>query len=255
MRYKLILAILLLSASTMAQKTFKTKKHSLSSSHKEVFQVDKKSKDRHGFYYVINTNSKDTLVTGHYINNKPTGVWHYYDKNATLLFEYDYSNFGLKSIQTGIGYDSTYIISNGNFQFDKVDNPQLYLGYKNEAITELAMKLKLPIEVIKAQKSGMCIYSFVIDENGQLGNIQTAQSLSIEFDNQVIEALSNLRKQWHPAHKNQTAIASQTALVIEFGSNLNTQPDYPLLPYEWHLQINYNIVTKAKVVTRTTKVY
>lgn len=248
MRNFLIYTLLFISAASYGQKKYKTIKRPLSSVRKEIYRIDKKTKQKEGFYYVVNTQTEDTLVVGNYLNDNKVGLWKYFETDTTLFYTYNYDSNILSNPNNVSGGDSTYIKSNNEYVFASVDNPQLYGSYKNAAVTELAMAFTLPISILKEGKCGRFIYSFVVDETGVLKNIVVEQSSLKEFDTSVIKGLQALKENWLPAKKDGKVCDSKTFLFIDIANDKSKVQDIENTPYLWHLDLIYGGISSK--VTR-----
>ena len=106
-------------------------------------------------------------MIGNYLNDQKTGLWAYNRMNGDKYFEFNYSSKTITSLYSDeLKSDSTFIMRDNNFVIDKVDNPQIYLGYENEAPIHLFTSIKLPIKIVENKIVGRSIASFVVDENG-----------------------------------------------------------------------------------------
>lgn len=249
MKKLLIYTLLFASVTCFGQKKYKTVKRTLSLNHKEVYSFEKKSKQKDGFYYILNVNTRDTLVCGTYANDAQTGVWKYYRKDATPYFEFDFDNEALCRYDRSEAEDLTYIKKGNIFVLDKVDNPQLYMGFENEAIMELATSIKLPLDIVKSGQSGKCLYSIVIDKNGKLSSIEVEASINKEFDRMVVDRVEGLKSKWIPVIKDGVPFESKTLLVIDiWNDSTSGQKTSDNTPYLWQLGLKY--FSKVKV-TRT----
>ena len=144
MKYLLLVFVGILFTHQAYSQNLKTKKKT-GRFVKEIYQVDKKSKQKEGFYYKISTSSKDTLVIGNYSNDQKTGLWTYNKKNGEKYIEFNYETKTIISFYGDeLKSDSTYILRDNEFVLDRVDHPQIYLGFENEPSTHIARNIKLP---------------------------------------------------------------------------------------------------------------
>ncbi|WP_282015309.1 energy transducer TonB [Marinifilum flexuosum] len=240
--------LLLISTQCFGQKKYKRVKHQITHLHKEIYQVDKKSKIKEGFYYVVNTRTKDTLVTGEYLNNKRIGIWKFYKKDSTPHLEYDYDRNQLASYNSGNRIDSTFIKKGDKYVLDKVDNPQIYIGFENQAEFDMIKKIKLPTELMEKHKSGSCLYSFIISKEGILKDITIEQSINKNLDKNAIKTIKELNYKWEPARQNGKPIDSKSFLLIEVFNHENFSKRDLGKVYFWHHMLFYRSVT---TITRT----
>lgn len=256
MKYLLLVFAGFLISHQAYSQNLKTKKKT-SQFTKEIYQIDKKSKTKNGFYYKISTSTKDTLVVGNYSNDQKTGLWTYNKMNGEKYLEFNYET---KTIASFCGdelkSDSTYILHDKKFVLDRVDHPQIYLGFENEPRTYIARNIKLPIEIVKNGISGKSVASFVVDENGKIRDQKIEFSLNKEFDKKILDVISKLTGDWVPATKDGKAFSSKIILTVDvqsmsqsFGKSLmNKEED---LPYLWHTVLTYSsVITTRKTVTR-----
>lgn len=214
---------------------------------KEIYQIDKKNKTKSGFYYKISTTSKDTLVIGNYLNDEKTGLWTYNKMNGEKYIEYNYNSKTITALYSEVlESDSTYIIRDNEFVLDKVDNPQIYLGFENEATFQIAASIKLPFDIVKNDITGRSLASFVVDENGKMRDLKIELSLSKELDKKILVEIKKLDGDWIPASKNGKAISSKVMFIVDVQkvsfNNKKTGLNKDL-PYLWHTLIGYSSVT------------
>ena len=110
---------------------------------REIFTVDKTTQLESGNYLKIDKKSKDTLISGTYINGVKSGIWRYFSKDNHLWMSY---NFDLKAfvlIPEEISKIDSFAIKNGDsFSYEKVDFPPVYLGFKNEVARNRSFKFR-----------------------------------------------------------------------------------------------------------------
>ena len=259
MKYLFLLLAGFLMSSQIYSQNLKTKKK-ISRFTKEVYQIDKKSKMKNGFYYKISKNSKDTLVVGNYLNGRKTGLWTYYKMNGEKYIEYNYSS---KTINALYGEahksDSTYIIRGNEFVLDKVDSPQIYLGFENEGQMNIATSIKLPINIMENNVTGRSIATFVVDEHGKMIDQKIELSLNKELDKKILDEIKKLEDNWIPAKKNGKAISSKIIFTLNVNNSSPNKQEANLkkeLPYMWQAELAYSSVVRTrKVISRRRMSY
>ena len=250
MKYLLLaFAGLLFTQQTYSQNLKTKKKTSLYA--KEIYQIDKKSKQKEGFYYRISTRTKDTLVIGHYSNDQKTGLWSYNKINGEKYIEFNYETKTIASFYGGeLKSDSTYILRDKKFILDRVDHPQLYLGFENEPLSHIAINIKLPIGIVKSGITGRSVASFVVNENGKIKDEKIEFSLSKEFDKKILDVITKLTGDWVPATKDGKAFSSKIILTVDVQTMSQSFGRIPMnkekdLPYLWHTVLSYSSVVRT----------
>jgi hypothetical protein len=247
MKYLLLVFVGILFTQQAYSQNLKTKKKTGLYA-KEIYQIDKKSKQKEGFYYKISTRTKDTLVIGNYSNNQKTGLWSYNNMKGEKYFEYNYETKTIASFKGGeLKSDSTYILHNKKFVLDRVDHPQIYLGFENEPLTHIARNIKLPIEIVKKGITGRSVASFVVGENGKIRDQKIEHSLSKAFDKKILDVISKLTGDWVPATKDGIAFSSKIILSVDVQTMAQSYGNIPMkkekeVPYLLHTVISYSSV-------------
>lgn len=255
MKYLLVVFVGILFANQAYSKSLKTKKKT-GRFIKEVYQIDKKSKQKEGFYYKISMATKDTLVIGNYSSDQKIGLWAYNKMNGEKYLEFNYET---KSITSFYGdklkSDSTYILRDNKFILDKVDHPQIYLGFEDEPIFHIARSIKLPLEIVKNGITGRSIASFVVGENGKIRDRKIELSLSKELDKKILDVINKLTGDWVPASKDGKSFSSKIILTLDVQTMSPSFEQTPMnevkdLPYLWHTVFSYSSVIRT---TRTIR--
>ncbi|RXQ95708.1 hypothetical protein EO244_07550 [Ancylomarina salipaludis] len=247
MKYFLLVVVSILFTHQAYSQNLKTKKKKNQFT-QEIYQIDKKSKAKNGFYYKISTISKDTLVIGNYLNDRKIGLWTYNKMNGEKYIEFNYETKTIASFYgSELKSDSTYILHGNKFVLDKVDHPQIYLGYENEALTYIVRNIKLPLEIVKNGVTGRSVASFVVDENGKIRDQKIEFSLNKEFDKKILDVISKLAGDWIPATKDDKAFSSKIILSLDVQSISHSSGRIPMnkeedRPYLWHTVLSYSIV-------------
>ena len=183
---------------------------------REIFTVDKTTQLESGNYLKIDKKSKDTLISGTYINGVKSGIWRYFSKDNHLWMSY---NFDLKAfvlIPEEISKIDSFAIKNGDsFSYEKVDFPPVYLGFKNEVARIAVSNFDIPNVFMEKHLSGISIASFVVDSTGKMKNFNRELVLSDEIMTQMEHMFSLIDGEWVPAKLNGHPVDSQILLVYD----------------------------------------
>lgn len=94
-KFALILITLFYILNCLAQETVKRKNYLLPSV-TEIYEVLKANDSvKQGLYQAF-FKRKIVLASGAYVNNKKSGVWHFYDTDGKLIENYNYTNLNLQ---------------------------------------------------------------------------------------------------------------------------------------------------------------
>lgn len=237
MKYLIVILSAILFSQNCYPQKLKTQKK-ITQLFKEIYQVDKKSKLKNGFYYKLSNSTKDTLVVGQYLNNEKSGIWKYQGMFKAKYFDYNYdTNTILEIYDNELKLDSAYVFKGSKFELDVVDHPQIYLGHKEEAQAYLARTIKLPNEIAKNGIEGRSAASFVIDSKGKLINPKIEFSLHKDMDETIIDLLTNMKGTWIPALKDGVNVASKIILIVDVGEN--GMGEVKKTSYIWQLRVMY----------------
>lgn len=183
---------------------------------REIYSVDKSTKQKCGKYLKLDRQTKDTLVFGEYKNDQKTGIWKYYADENKLWMAYDFDNKSLVVRPEKTGETETFSVFNGNtFSEQKVDNPPLYLGSKNEIEKIFLASIKLSPEITANSKSGICIVRFVVTKEGKIRDIVQELALTNDLIPQIKNILESMQSDWIPSKINKEAVDAQHMLVLD----------------------------------------
>ncbi|MDX5586036.1 MAG: energy transducer TonB [Aureibaculum sp.] len=220
-----ILFACLICTSMMCQDLKKKKKSGIS--YQEIFTVDKDSKERQGYYYKINKFSKDTLAKGKFEQGEQVGVWSFMGEKNSLYLKYDYDqNKLLKHNDKTLGRDSIHVKIGNDFKITIVDNPPIYLGYKNEIKHVIREELKPPTTIFKEAKSGMVVASFEVNQMGEVENFKIESSSNDKINEATVNSIENIKYGWIPASINGVPVISKMYIIYNFNfiSDPNNRP-------------------------------
>jgi len=211
----------------------------------EIFTIDKKSKLRNGEYLEIDKNSRDTLISGAFRNDFKTGTWKYNGKASKPWFTYDYDKKMLNRIPEEItNIDSFLIRKDGNFVFEKVDSPPLYIGYKDEVRNIIAIHFKVPVDIIINGLSDHSVASFVVDKNGEMTDFRIEKMQFKDVATNIFNAYKKIEGEWSPAIFKGQPVDSQIFLVIDISPPGLSSRTIPKIPNSLDVVINYMSVEK-----------
>ncbi|MBC7400159.1 MAG: hypothetical protein H7289_09455 [Mucilaginibacter sp.] len=88
---------------------------------------------KQGIYHAF-FDKKIVLVSGKYVNDKKVGTWHYFDRDGTLMQNYDYDNNKLsyeapEGFPSPLSYDIDYFIKDNDKATPPVRPGGRYFGY------------------------------------------------------------------------------------------------------------------------------
>lgn len=182
----------------------------------EIFQVDKKSKQRNGEYLKKKIDTKDTLVTGNYKEDVKKGIWTYFGKQKKDWLSYDYDKKALVQIPESISKVDLFLIgTDGNFALEKVDSPPVYLGYEKEIRHILAQNFRMPGELMVSGFAGTLVSSFIVDRNGKMTGFKVEKNSEKELNTSMLDAFNWIKGEWLPARANGQAVDSKILVIYE----------------------------------------
>lgn len=127
------IALLFFMANCLAQETVE-KKNRINNHVKEAFQVLKNNEQiKEGLYQAF-YNRKTQVAIGHYVNNKRSGMWYFYDPKGTLIQMFNYTKDSLRyEAREDTTSDMRYLIDKVISDTDRVTKPVKiggrYYGY------------------------------------------------------------------------------------------------------------------------------
>jgi hypothetical protein len=183
---------------------------------REIYFVDKSTKQKCGKYLKLDRRTKDTLVSGEYKNDQKTSIWKYYADENKLWMAYNFDNKSLVLRPKKMVETETFSVFNGNtFSEQNVDNPPFYLGSKNEIEKIFLASIKLSSEITANSKSGICIARFIVTKDGKIRDIVQELVISNDLAPQIKNILESMQGDWIPAKVNKEAVDAQYMLVLD----------------------------------------
>ncbi len=221
-----------------------------------TYLIDKKSKLKEGEYLKIKNNTLDTLVIGHYQNDRKVGVWKYRSAGNKNYILYNYDSKSAEYLDPAIcKVDSFLTISenNGLYLLSKVDSPPIYLGFKGEVKSMITNNVKVPVYEMERGLHGVSAASFVIDRTGKIGQIKIERSLNKSFDKIVVNAIELLDSEWIPAKINNVPTDAKMNVLVHV-YNSTKYPKTKERPYEIVYDLAYFGVQKTYSTSRIISV-
>lgn len=255
MRTLFILAILLSSYLIGNSQELKTKKQQ-DEAFTEVFQIDKKTKQRHGSFVKLSSQSNDTLVVGQYANDSILGIWTYYDSKNEPYLKYDHTRDSCLWVSKLACKPDTFPIRvKKNFGFAQLDRPPLYLGFRKELDVRFASQLKAPVEIMKKQETLTGMATFVVTREGKISEIETEKIEDKQLKAEVDRTFKAFEGNWLPGIYNGQKVDTKLYVFFQI-SPAGVELPKSDKPYISTIGISYFGYTETKVmqtrVVRTT---
>lgn len=205
----------------------KTKKETYNLS-TEVYQVQKKTKEREGSYFEFLNSTNDTLIKGQYHNNEKIGIWTFYDIENQPFLKYDYSKDTCLWVEQLIcKKDSFPILAGDDFKFALLDRPPLFLGYRHEFKTHLVKDYRIPINVLQSKQKFNYTLSFVVSKMGTVESLQFKDKPNQQISDLIMETNHN----WIPGILNGKPVDTKLYVIYRIGpsNEIMNLPESPLL--------------------------
>ncbi|MGF7081652.1 toxin-antitoxin system YwqK family antitoxin [Mucilaginibacter sp. UYCu711] len=130
----LFTAIILCLGDCFAQKVIERKNkliNNVTERYETVIEATKQVK--HGVYHAF-FGKKIVLASGKYVNDKKVGIWHYFDRDGTLMQNYDYDHNKLsyeapEGAPLALSYNIDYYIKDNDVATQPVRPGGRYFGY------------------------------------------------------------------------------------------------------------------------------
>ena len=168
-------------------------------------------------YYRKRQNLKST---GTYRNDIKVGKWIFYNTQGEIIQEYDFDKKELIS-STECSSKTTYEVYQNNVKTrSKLDCPALYIGGKQALIDELLKKISESFQFDQKEKEKKYVkfenfISFLIDENGNLENLEFYDDVKIPNLKKFIETeLNNKKGMWIPGELKGEKVKSNVDILL-----------------------------------------
>lgn len=252
MRVSFLICIMLSVCLLAHGQEFKTKKFT-GQFFTEVFQVEKKSKQKHGTYLKIQNLNKDTIIRGQYLNDSMIGVWTYFDAKNQPYMKYDYSIDSCLWISELVNKPDTFPIRISNdFEFAKLNRPPLYIGFSKEPEISFINSIRIPLDVMENGKSLLFIASFVINTAGEIIEVNTDEIENPQIRSAVKMTFQKNKWKYLPGLLDGKPVDTKLFLAFDIGPAGHKQK-IPTKAYVTKIDIQYfgikRVVTKTVVST------
>lgn len=214
---------------------------------KEVYFFDKKTKMRHGPSVMIHMETGDTLITGTYYNGMRAGNWSFFSPQTGIKqLEYNFSENELISVSKEMLADSFLIVLNNKEEVRSVDQPLLFIGYKNQLRDEIVPQLKIPMEIMKNGETGTSILRFNFNENGNISGSNVIYSFNTEIEQKISTLMNSFSDRFIPAVYNGNPIASSLYFKLSLLNEKPPSSPNTSKPYLLEIDIIYKSFTRIE---------
>jgi TonB family protein len=150
---------------------------------------------------------------GYYTKNIPSGIWEYYDITGNIIKEVNYNKTieFLKADTISIDYNEVLL------------NPEIKPLFNNKDLvffTSYINQNKIyPIYALKNKISGRVYVAFIIDEKGNIRNIQIVNENAYpDLKMEVLRVTSESSK-WTPGFQNNKSVSVSMTFIVGFDIN------------------------------------
>jgi hypothetical protein len=211
----LVIVVIFCWGGCLAQKIIE-RKNKLTSNVTERFEtiIETNKQVKQGVYHAL-FDKKIVLASGKYVNDKKVGTWHYFDRDGTLMQNYDYDNNKLlyeapESSSSPLSYNIDYIITDKDVAVQPIRPGGRYFGY-----IPYLMIFKVPPEISYEELDKYIVtFDLLISPLGRLADMMVHIQRKDTFVDYMsynvnIDLLSTEDKTFIPATFNKNPVASQ----------------------------------------------
>ncbi len=211
----LIILAIICFGDCFAQKII-DRKNKLTNNVTERFEtvIETNKQVKHGVYHAF-FDKKTVLASGKYVNDKKVGIWHYFDRDGTLMQNYDYDNNKLlyeapEGSPSPLSYNIDYYIKDKDVATQPIRPGGRYFGY----VPYLRL-FKVPLSMINEDLDRSVVtFDLLISPMGRLADIVVHISRKGTGIDQIVynidtDLLNSDDKTFIPATFNNNPVASQ----------------------------------------------
>lgn len=160
-----------------------------------------------GYYEEFNTNN-GSMASGKVKKGNKEGEWVCYRPNGELYYKEFYNNGKLTE---GTSYD----LYGKSYKYSKIESAAEPKKGVQEFYNFIAKNIRYPHVARKNRIQGIVYVQFIVDENGELTNIEVVKGFDSACDNEAKYTLS-LCKSWLPAKQRGQNVKQRIILPITF---------------------------------------
>lgn len=143
-----------------------------------------------------NLSTQQVLWEKKYVNDRPVGIWNFYNDNGQLKYQMDY-NFTLKYGKfKPEGYYAVNPISHklledgvaGTFEM-----PEYGTSNKSDVAYWIFDQVRYPIKAQENNIQGKVMIQFTIDANGDIGNISILKGVNEDLDREAFRVFYRIK--------------------------------------------------------------
>ena len=158
-------------------------------------------------------------LKGNYCNGKLCGTWIKYNESGNEVDSLDY-DFNIIYSDNKINKEVKIYYNNQLYcSIDSIDSMPKFKNLDDQAFQKyIANNLVYPLHAFKYHKDGEVIIKFVVDQNGNVNNIEIVKSAYKDLDKESVRVIASSPK-WEPGYSNNLPINVEYTIPIKFGSN------------------------------------
>lgn len=165
----------------------------------------------------ISNSSKNTLVKGIFEQGKKVGVWAFMGKGNSIYLKYDYEQREfIQNREETQKSDSIQVKLGNEFKLKSVDNPAIYLGYKNEIKRIINEEMRPTSIIFQEAKSGLVIISFDVNQIGEAVNFNIESAFNDKINKAVLNSFEKIKYGWVSAAINGAPVVSKMYMMLNF---------------------------------------
>ncbi|OEK04289.1 hypothetical protein BFP71_12460 [Roseivirga misakiensis] len=165
-------------------------------------------KDGSGIFNATIFKNSNYLERGEYVDGKKVGLWTGIKVNK-LDYEENYNRNG--ELVSGKSYDNGGAV----FTYNTLETPAAYPDGEKKWARFLQKNLKYPKIARRNKIEGSVVLSFVVDQTGQILDIQVMSGIGSGCDEEAMRVLK-LSKKWLPAIQRGRKVKSSMMLRLDF---------------------------------------
>ena len=129
------------------------------------------------------------------------------------------------TVQTNVDQQVTTTSDQDKKVYKSVDQMPQFPGGEVALMKYLQSEIKYPMNAAKNNIQGRVIVQFVIDKNGEIGEVKVLRSVDEEVDAEAVRVIKSLPK-FNPGRQNGEAVSVWYTLPVSFkitGDNIETE--------------------------------